>query len=62
MRLVMRLIGALAASLSVAGTAIADTKLTMEERMVVTLPDSDGPPTESTSRYTLWLREDAARF
>ena len=60
MRLAMRLIGALAASLSVAGTAIADTKLTMEERMVVTLPDSDGPPTESTSQYTLWLREDRA--
>ncbi len=60
MRLTMRLVGALAASLPIAGAAIADTKLTMEEHMVVTLPGNDGPPTESTNQYTLWLRGDRA--
>jgi Domain of unknown function (DUF4412) len=60
MRLRTRLVGALAASLPIAGAAIADTKLTMEEHMVVTLPDSSGAPTESTSEYVLWLRADRA--
>jgi Domain of unknown function (DUF4412) len=60
MRPAIGLIAALAALFPLAGAAIADTKLTIEERMVVTLPDAKSSPQESTSEYTLWLRADRA--
>jgi len=56
MRLKRTFVTAIFASVSVSGVAVADTKLTMEERTVITLPNGDAP-TEETDEYTLWLGE-----
>lgn len=55
----MRWPGAVAAVLA-ATAAIADTRLTIEESMVVALPGSDAAPQETRTEYTLWMREDRA--
>jgi hypothetical protein len=58
MPLKMNLLGAAIASFSVHGIANADTRLTMEETMVISLPGSDAPPQESRTEYTLWMGSD----
>lgn len=59
MRLTMRHLGLLA-TLPIAVAAVADTRLTLEERTIFMGLDGDGPPTETTSEVTLWLGENAA--
>jgi hypothetical protein len=55
-----KILAAFAMGSIVTGPCFADIKLTMEERSVVALPGSDGAPSETTSEYTLWLRDDRA--
>jgi hypothetical protein len=43
-----------------ATSAVADTKLTMEELVVVAQPGSSAPAQETRTQSTLWFREDRA--